>query len=87
LTGWKIAGTYFVSELKDSSSPVLNTAIIVLCVSLVIGCILILYIISAITKPLRKLVSTSAKISSGDLSEVIDIHSTNEFGQLGESFN
>ncbi|QJC89863.1 Methyl-accepting chemotaxis protein TlpB [Bacillus subtilis] len=87
LTGWKIAGTYFVSELQDASSPVLNTAVIILCVSIAIGGILILFIIRAITKPLRKLVSTSAKISSGDLTEVIDIHSKNEFGQLGESFN
>lgn len=87
LTGWKIGGTYFVSELQDASSPVLNTALIILCVSIVIGGILILFIISAITKPLRKLVTTSAKISSGDLTEVIDIHSKNELGQLGESFN
>ncbi|NTU27266.1 methyl-accepting chemotaxis protein [Bacillus tequilensis] len=87
LTGWKIGGTYFVSELQDASSPVLNTALIILCVSIVIGGILILFIISAITKPLRKLVTTSAKISNGDLTEVIDIHSKNELGQLGESFN
>ncbi|WP_426983340.1 methyl-accepting chemotaxis protein [Bacillus cabrialesii] len=87
LTGWKIGGTYFVSELQDASSPVLNTALIILCVSIVIGGILILLIIRAITKPLRKLVTTSAKISSGDLTEVIDIHSKNELGQLGESFN
>ncbi|WP_276730752.1 methyl-accepting chemotaxis protein [Bacillus sp. (in: firmicutes)] len=87
LTGWKIGGTYFVSELQDASSPVLNTALIILCVSIVIGGMLILLIIRAITKPLRKLVTTSAKISSGDLTEVIDIHSKNELGQLGESFN
>ncbi|MBU2661171.1 methyl-accepting chemotaxis protein [Bacillus cabrialesii] len=87
LTGWKIGGTYFVSELQDASSPVLNTALIILCVSIVIGGILILLIIRAITKPLRTLVTTSAKISSGDLTEVIDIHSKNELGQLGESFN
>ncbi|MCY8808861.1 methyl-accepting chemotaxis protein [Bacillus atrophaeus] len=86
-TGWKIAGTFFVSEIKDASSPVLHMALIIFCVSLMIGGILIFFIIRAISKPLRKLVSTSAKISGGDLTEVIEIRSKNELGQLSESFN
>ncbi|WP_443092881.1 methyl-accepting chemotaxis protein TlpB [Bacillus velezensis] len=87
LTGWKIAGTFFVSEIHDAASPVMKMALIILAVSLIVGGILIVFIIRSIAKPLKKLVSTSAKISDGDLTEVIDIKSKNEFGQLSQSFN
>ncbi|MCC9024190.1 methyl-accepting chemotaxis protein [Bacillus nakamurai] len=87
LTGWKIAGTFFVSEIHEAAAPVMKMALIILAVSLIVGGILIFYIIRSISRPLKKLVSTSAKISEGNLTEVIDISSKNEFGQLSQSFN
>lgn len=41
LTGWKIAGTFFVSEIHDAASPVMKMALIILAVSLIVGGVLI----------------------------------------------
>ncbi|WAT79959.1 methyl-accepting chemotaxis protein [Bacillus safensis] len=86
-TGWKIAGTMFVSEVEEAAQPVFNMATIILAGALIIGGILIFFIIRSITKPLSTLVSSSKKISQGDLTEKIDVRSKDEIGQLGTSFN
>ncbi|MCY8317720.1 methyl-accepting chemotaxis protein [Bacillus vallismortis] len=87
LTGWKIAGTMYMDEIKDASKSVLITGMIVLIASIAIGGVLILFIVRSITKPLKRLVQSSKTISSGDLTETIDIRSKDELGELGESFN
>ncbi|MGF7533985.1 methyl-accepting chemotaxis protein [Bacillus mexicanus] len=87
LTGWKIAGTMYTSEIKDASKSVLITGIIVLIASIAVGGVLILFIVRSITKPLKRLVHSSKTISRGDLTETIDIRSKDELGELGESFN
>ncbi|KPN14387.1 chemotaxis protein [Bacillus australimaris] len=87
VTGWKIAGTMFDSEVEDAAQPVFNMAAIILAGALIIGGILIFFIIRSITKPLSILVSSSKKISEGDLTEKIDVRSKDEIGQLGTSFN
>ncbi|MEH7653002.1 methyl-accepting chemotaxis protein TlpB [Bacillus safensis] len=86
-TSWKIAGTMFVSEVEEAAQPVFNMAAIILAGALIIGGILIFFIIRSITKPLSTLVSSSKKISQGDLTEKIDVRSKDEIGQLGTSFN
>ncbi|APT45516.1 methyl-accepting chemotaxis protein [Bacillus safensis] len=86
-TGWKIVGTMFVSEVEEAAQPVFNMAAIILTGTLIIGGILIFFIIRSITKPLSTLVSSSKKISQGDLTEKIDVRSKDEIGQLGTSFN
>ncbi|WP_423059924.1 methyl-accepting chemotaxis protein [Bacillus safensis] len=86
-TGWKIVGTMFVSEVEEAAQPVFNMAAIILAGALIIGGILIFFIIRSITKPLSTLVSSSKKISQGDLTEKIDVRSKDEIGQLGTSFN
>ncbi|MEH3000499.1 methyl-accepting chemotaxis protein [Bacillus pumilus] len=86
-TGWKIVGTMFVSEVEEAAQPVFNMAAIILAGALIIGGILIFLIIRSITKPLSILVSSSRKISEGDLTEKIDVRSKDEIGQLGTSFN
>ena len=58
-------------------------------ISLVLGTILLLVIISAsVTQPLSKLVDTIRGIhSSGDLNRRVDVASRDEFGALATSFN
>lgn len=65
LTGWKIAGTMYMDEIKDASKSVLTTGMIVLIASIVAGGILILFIVRSITKPLKRLVQSSKTISRG----------------------
>ncbi|MCC9024187.1 methyl-accepting chemotaxis protein TlpB [Bacillus nakamurai] len=87
LTGWKIAGSMELNEIKDASKPVLTMGMIVLGASVIIGGILILLIVRSITTPLKRLVRSSKQISGGDLTETIDIRSKDELGELGASFN
>ncbi|WHF26235.1 methyl-accepting chemotaxis protein [Bacillus altitudinis] len=87
LTGWKIGGTMYTSEIIEAAQPVLNTAIFTLGGALIIGGLIIFFILRSITKPLSELVVSSKKISEGDLTEHINVRSNDEIGQLGTSFN
>ncbi|MCY8194032.1 HAMP domain-containing protein, partial [Bacillus spizizenii] len=77
----------YMDEIKDASKSVLITGMIVLIASIVAGGFLILFIVRSITIPLKRLVQSSKTISSGDLTETIEIRSKDELGELGESFN
>lgn len=87
LTGWKIAGTFYDSEIKDNSSSILQATLVVIIISLVIGACLAFGIIRSITTRLNHLIRASEKVSEGDLTESINIHAHDELGQLGNSFN
>ncbi|PEQ68036.1 chemotaxis protein [Bacillus cereus] len=86
-TGWKIAGIMPSKEITEAANPIFYKTITVIGISLVIGGILIYFIIASIISPLKQLVISSKKISEGDLTESITVHSKDEIGQLGESFN
>ncbi|MHA4136074.1 methyl-accepting chemotaxis protein [Bacillus cereus] len=86
-TGWKIAGIMPSKEIIEAANPIFYKTITVIGISLVIGGILIYFIIVSIISPLKQLVISSKKISEGDLTESITVHSKDEIGQLGESFN
>ncbi|PHB35398.1 chemotaxis protein [Bacillus toyonensis] len=86
-TGWKIAGIMPSKEIIQAAEPIFYKTITVIGISLMIGGVLIYFIIASIIKPLKQLVLSSRKISEGDLTESITVHSKDEIGQLGESFN
>ncbi|KRU18206.1 methyl-accepting chemotaxis protein [Bacillus pumilus] len=87
LTGWKIAGTMFVSETEEAAQPVWNSAIILLISSFILGGIAIFFIVRSITIGLRKLVDFSEKVSEGDLTETLETKSKDEIGNLTRSFS
>ncbi|MEC1261923.1 methyl-accepting chemotaxis protein [Bacillus swezeyi] len=87
LTGWKIAGTMFADEITNAAKPAFHMALIVFAGAVALGGILIYFIIRTISKPLTQLVSSARSISSGDLTQQIEVQSNDEFGQLGKSFN
>ncbi|MBG9911780.1 chemotaxis protein [Bacillus xiamenensis] len=87
LTGWKIAGTMFVSEAEEAAQPVWNSAIILLISSFILGGIAIFFIVRSITIGLRKLVHFSNKVSEGDLTETLETKSKDEIGDLTRSFS
>ncbi|ABV63445.1 methyl-accepting chemotaxis protein [Bacillus pumilus] len=87
LTGWKIAGTMFVSETEEAAQPVWNSAIILLISSFILGGIAIFFIVRSITIGLRKLVDFSEKVSEGDLTETLETKSKDEIGDLTRSFS
>ncbi|MBJ8104995.1 MULTISPECIES: methyl-accepting chemotaxis protein [Bacillus cereus group] len=86
-TGWKISGTMYSNEVVEAAQPVFYNMLIVMFISLVVGGVLIYFVTLSITKPLKQLVVTSKEISEGDLTQMIQIHSNDEIGQLAKGFN
>ncbi|MEK3888308.1 methyl-accepting chemotaxis protein [Bacillus sp. FSL K6-3431] len=87
LTGWKIVGTMFQDEIDKAVKPILNTTLIVIIVSLIIGGLLILFIIRSIIKPINELVGAADKMSQGDLGVHINLKNKDELGRLAQAFN
>jgi methyl-accepting chemotaxis protein len=87
LTGWKIAGTMFESEVSDEALPILYKTLLIILIALVLGALLAYSFIRSITRPLQTLIHAAHKISEGDLSERVNISNHDELGQLGLSFN
>ncbi|GEK31880.1 methyl-accepting chemotaxis protein [Kurthia zopfii] len=87
LTDWKIIGNTYMSEADESTSVIYKTNIIVIIVSLILGGIMIFYVIRSILVPLRKLTTSAKTISKGDLTQKIDVLSSDEVGQLGQAFD
>ena len=87
LTGWKVAGTMDVDEAKDEARPIFVTLLVVLAVALLYGGIQSFLVIRSIVRPLRTVNEAAHRVSEGKLTETIDAHSNDEFGELAESFN
>lgn len=86
LTGWKIAGTLYTSEAKESAEPIFNTMIIVMIISIAIGIASGYFIIKSIIRPINNLKTSAIKISEGELTEEIKVRKQDEIGQLAEAF-
>jgi methyl-accepting chemotaxis protein len=87
LTGWKIAGTMNVEEATQKAEPILFTTLVMISIFIIIGILVSYVIVLSITKPLKKLVLLTEKVSDGDLTQEFEIKNNDEIGQLGESFN
>nr|WP_180955006.1 methyl-accepting chemotaxis protein [Bacillus sp. V3-13] len=87
LTGWKISGTMYSSEIDEEARSILVTTFMVILGALIAAAILVYFIIKSINRPLRNLIAATEKINQGSLDERIEITSHDELGQLGQSFN
>jgi methyl-accepting chemotaxis protein len=87
VTGWKIAGTMMSDEVNKEAQPIFYSMILVLFIALAVGAVVVYFIVNSITKPLKSLVNVSEKIGQGDLTEIVEVKSKDELGQLGNSFN
>ncbi|MFJ7699567.1 methyl-accepting chemotaxis protein [Lysinibacillus fusiformis] len=86
LTGWKVIGTMFTVEATDAATATFNITLLIIAVSIIIGIVFMLAMIKSIVNPIKRLQQSALKISDGDLTEYIDIHTKDEIGQLGEAF-
>lgn len=87
LTGWKIAGNMFSSEISDTASPILNRTLLIIASAIIIFSGIIYLNVRSIVRPINELREQAAIVSHGDLSQDIKITSNDELGELGESFN
>ncbi|WP_226002523.1 methyl-accepting chemotaxis protein [Paenibacillus sp. BJ-4] len=85
-TGWKIAGTFYQSEISDATAAMRYVTIFVLAASLVIATIAIFLITRSVLVPIRRLQKSAEQISEGDLTGDLETGKTDEVGQLSSHF-
>lgn len=86
-TGWKIGATMYEHEVTNAASAILKEMAVVIGISILLGSLIVFFIIRSIIQPLRRLSNSAERISEGDLTESVEINSSDEIGQLGTSFN
>ena len=85
--GWKVMASLSVTELTKHSRVIMNMTLLVTFIIGVIAIIVAILVSTGISKKLEKLISTFEKAAEGDLTVVVDIHSKDEFEEVGNNFN
>ncbi|MDD5348288.1 MAG: methyl-accepting chemotaxis protein [Candidatus Omnitrophica bacterium] len=71
----------------NSLTVTMSALVLGFVVSVVLGIVISLVLVTSINKPVRTLIDTSTPISNGDLTQQVDIKSTDEIGLLAKAFN
>ncbi|MCM3217863.1 methyl-accepting chemotaxis protein [Niallia taxi] len=87
LTGWKIAGAMFKSEVDTASAPIVKSSLIIEILAIIVGVIIAVLVTRSIIRPIHKLKDSAIIISKGNLSEPIEVTSRDEVGELGNAFS
>lgn len=85
--GWKILGTMYVKELRETVEGIVFDILIVGAIVLLIGIVGAIIFSKMITKPLENLVSDMDRVKTGDFTVVSKVKSNNEIGILSDTFN
>ncbi|OZI12018.1 chemotaxis protein [Bacillaceae bacterium SAS-127] len=86
-TGWKIVGTYALSEVDEQAKPIFDMTLLVVVISVIVGGIIVFFLVRSIITPLKKLMQAAQRVSEGDLTESVTITSKDEIADLATSFN
>ncbi|SHM35761.1 methyl-accepting chemotaxis protein [Caldanaerovirga acetigignens] len=86
-TGWGIFVSQPVSEAYSNIYKVTRVFTLIGLFTVIISVAAGLYIGSRISSPILKMVTVSSQVSTGDLTETIDIRDSSEIGFLASSFN
>lgn len=87
LTGWRIVGSITQAEVDGAALPILRDTAIVIIAALLIGLGAVYFIIKSVITPIVRLKNQAIAVSEGDLTQDIDVKTTDEIGELGEAFN
>jgi two-component system sensor histidine kinase YesM len=87
LTGWKIIGVSVKEELTRNLQRIQKISFLVLLSILFIVIFLTIYLSNLLTNPIKELERVMKRVSENDLSTQVRIHTRDELGKLGESFN
>lgn len=75
------------TQLTQKINQVRNQGIAVAVVAVGIGLVLALLFSRSITEPIQEMIEATARVSQGDLSQRVTIHSGDELATLGQHFN
>lgn len=84
---WVALAEKDVSEAFAPIKRLRNITILIGTIGIIVTVIIVIFITTGITKPIRKLVEGTRRISKGDLSFNIEARTNDEFGYLARSFN
>lgn len=87
LTGWNIVGMIGTGDYSDAARPILVRAALVIAISILIGGVIIFFMVRQFVVSMRNLQQGTKLISGGDLTERVQLNSSNEFGLLANDFN
>ncbi|WP_339282875.1 methyl-accepting chemotaxis protein [Oceanobacillus sp. FSL K6-3682] len=87
MTGWKIAGTIDYSEVQSTAKSITSALTVVLSITLILGIGIILLLIRSIIRPIKEIREKAEIISTGDLTQSVEVKTNDEIGQLGTAFN
>lgn len=74
-------------EMMSISAIIFSIIIQALMVGIIIAIVLSFILSSVISAPIRKITATATKISEGDFSQRVEVHSKDEIGTLSQAFN
>jgi signal transduction histidine kinase len=75
------------TEVFAMAKQLRNNLLRISIVLLIIVAVIAIIIAKTVSRPIQELTATSAKIAGGNLSARVEIDSSDEIGELGESFN
>jgi len=84
---WIVAVEAYPDEFYGPIYNIRNILIGAIVITFILMSILILVILSKLLKPLKKIEYIVGSISSGDLTETVEVHSKDEIGNLSLHFN
>lgn len=86
LTGWKIGGMIYLSEIDAAAKPIIYNTLLTGVICLLVGFVFISFMIQSIIRPIRSLKEQAQSVSEGDLTQIIQVKSTDEIGELAAAF-
>lgn len=86
-SNWQVIATIDNSDAQKAALSTLLLNVTILGISVILSAIVIYLIIISIMRPLRRLTTSANQISQGDLTERVKITTSDELGQLGDTFN
>jgi PAS domain S-box-containing protein len=84
---WIIAASSYEEEIYRPLNETERFIFIMVLVTILVVLVLVITFSKVLTRPIRELTDVTAKMAKGDLSQRIRVHSRDEIGLLGLSFN
>lgn len=87
VTGWKIAGTMYLSEVEAAAQPIFAQTFWTITICLLVGGLIVAVVLRSLLSSIREVKEHAVKVSKGILTDPIKVRTTDEIGELGRAFN
>lgn len=87
LTGWKIYGVLYDSELNAVTNEIMLTSASMVLLSIVVSALIVFWFSRTFLQPIKKMTDMAVRLSEGDLTvEDLNVKSKDELGDLSNAF-